>query len=54
MMKESGPYALTPNTVQLIPTLGTLSPPRRARPGPGRHTRSKVAGFVPQTQNVNF
>ena len=30
-------YAHTPNTVELIPTLGTLSPPRRVRPGPGPH-----------------
>ena len=29
--EEKGPYALTPNTVELIPTLGA----RRARLGPG-------------------
>jgi len=34
------PYTLTPNTAELIPTLGALSPPRRARPGPGPHSRS--------------
>ena len=27
--------ALTPNTVMLTSTRGALSPPRRARPGPG-------------------
>jgi hypothetical protein len=27
--------ALTPNAVELIPTLGAISPPRRARPRPG-------------------
>ena len=37
--EDKGPYALTPNTVELIPTLGALSPPRRARPGPGPHSR---------------
>ena len=26
------------NTVELIPTLGALSPPRRACPGPGPHS----------------
>ena len=35
--EDKGPYALTPNKVELIPTLGALSPPRRARPGPGPH-----------------
>jgi len=40
------PYALTPNTVELIPTPGALPAPRRARPGPGPHTlrRSAPAG----------
>jgi len=40
----SSPYALTPNTVELIPTLGALPPPRRVRPGPGPH-RSRVRDF---------
>ena len=35
---EPGSEVLTLNTVELIPTLGALSPPRRARPGPGPHT----------------
>jgi len=34
---SGAPSALTPNTVELIPTLGALPPPRRARPGPGPH-----------------
>jgi len=37
-MKQSSsrsPSALTPNTVKLIPALGTLPPPMRAHPGPG-------------------
>jgi len=33
------PSAHTLNTVELIPTLGALFPPRRARPGPGPHRR---------------
>ena len=33
-------YALTPNAVEPIPTLGALAPPRRARPVPGPHTRT--------------
>ena len=36
--EDKGPSALTPNTVELIPTLGALSPLRWARPGPGPHT----------------
>jgi len=34
-----GAYALTHHTVELIPTLGALFPPRRARPGSGPHRR---------------
>ena len=37
-------YALTPNTVELIPTLGAFPPPRRARPGPGLHKRCPASG----------
>jgi len=37
--EDKGPYAsYTPNTVELIPTLGALFPLRRARPRPGPHT----------------
>ena len=32
------PLTLTPNTIELIPTLGALSPLRRGRPGPGPPT----------------
>ena len=35
-------YALTPNTVELIPTRRALSPPRRARPGPGHHRQRRA------------
>ena len=31
------PSAPTPNTVELISTLGTPPPPEAARPGPGPH-----------------
>ena len=34
---------LTPNTVELIPTLGALPPPRRARPGPDPHSPTCLA-----------
>ena len=36
--RRCAPSALTPNTVELIPTLGGLPPPRRARPRPGPRT----------------
>ena len=42
--EDKGPSALTPNTVELIPTLGVLSPPRRARPGPGPHRAERERG----------
>jgi len=37
--EDKGLTPLTPNTVELIPTLGTLFPPRRARPTPGLHRK---------------
>jgi len=42
-------YALTPNTVELIHTLGALPPPRRARPGRGPHTLDQEAACKTQT-----
>ena len=38
-ISEAVPHvvALTPSTVELIATLGALSPPRWARPGPSPH-----------------
>ena len=35
---------LTPNIVELMPTLGDLSPPRRARLGPGPHANPPTGG----------
>ena len=40
--EDKGPYALTPNTVELVPTLGALSP----RPGPGPHTILRERGHA--------
>ena len=37
LTEYQGPYAITPNTVELIPTLGTLPPPRQAGAGHGPH-----------------
>ena len=38
-----------PDTVELISTLGALSPPRRARPGPGPHTTPHTLNATPCT-----
>ena len=47
-------YALTPNTVELIPTLGALPPPRRARPGPGPHTADTLPFKIDPTHKWSF
>ena len=44
-----GPYALTPNTVELIPTLGALFSSRRARLGPGPHKTPPLVRGVSNT-----
>ena len=44
--EDEGPSALTPNAVELIPCLGALSPPRRARPGPSFERQPPVRARV--------
>ena len=43
----------SPDTVELIPNLGAISPPRRARPEPGPHTHKTAQEATNDCASVN-